>query len=43
MGVTFAPHKTDSPLIVDSDAVLAGSIAFQRLEAITWYGCQVAQ
>jgi hypothetical protein len=33
-GSFLSPAKANAPLIVDPDAVLAGSIAFQRLEAV---------
>jgi len=33
-GIRSTPAKADSELIVDSDAVLAGAIAFQRLQMI---------
>ena len=34
-GRPFRPLKADSPLIVDTDAVLAPAIALQRLEAVS--------
>jgi hypothetical protein len=42
-GVPFAPAKADPPLVVDSDAVLAPSIARQLLEAITRGKLKVTQ
>jgi hypothetical protein len=38
-----APDKTDTPLIVDADAVLALAIALQRLELISWRYAQASQ
>ena len=32
----FRPNEADSPLIVDSNAVLTLSIAFQRFKLIAW-------
>ncbi len=34
IGVIIAPFKTNAPLIVDADAVLANSIAFELLEPV---------
>ena len=39
--VIVRPLKTDPPLIVDPDAVLALAIARQRLETVSWQCCQV--
>ena len=33
--VTIAPDKTDAPLFIDADAMLAKSATFQLLKAIT--------
>ena len=37
------PTETDSPLIVDANAVLTLSIAAQRFEPVAGYGPQVGQ
>jgi hypothetical protein len=37
------PDKADAVLIVDSDAVLARAVPFQRFEAITGRHAQIAQ
>ena len=37
------PTKTQTPLFVDADAVLASAIAFQRLQAIAWWNPQIIQ
>lgn len=34
MGTIIAPHKTDAPLVVDTNAVLSRTITSQRLETI---------
>jgi hypothetical protein len=36
-GVTILPNETNSPLIVDSNAVLSSSVALQLLEPIRWW------
>jgi hypothetical protein len=36
VGIAIFPVKTDSPLIVNSDAVLAFPIAMQPFQAIAW-------
>lgn len=43
MRVAVSPTKTESPAIVDTDAVLTGSIAFQSLQSISWRCSQVTQ
>jgi len=40
---SIGPHEADPPLVVDSDAVLPGSIAFQRLKPITGRDSQVVK
>ncbi len=37
------PIETDSPLIVNSDAVLTRPITRQFFESVTWRGQQIAQ
>jgi hypothetical protein len=37
------PAKTYTPLIVDSDAVLAETIALQPFQAIAWRRAQIGQ
>jgi hypothetical protein len=34
-GTGFRPTKTKAKLIIDPDAILAGSVSFERLEAIS--------
>lgn len=41
--IALVPDKADTPPVVDTDAVLPGSIAAQRLQPIARRGCQVAQ
>ena len=36
ISVAGAPPEADTPLIVDPDAVLAGSIALQGFEPVSW-------
>ena len=41
--IAIAPSKTDAPLVVDANAVLPFSIAFQRFQAIAWRRPQIAK
>ena len=41
--IAFLPSKTDSILIVDSDAVLSHPISLQRLQTIRWWRREVAK
>lgn len=43
MGITFAPSKTDAPLIVDPDAMLTCPIATQLFQVIARWGAQILQ
>ena len=36
IGMAFLPYKTNTILLVDSDAVLIFSVAFQRLKSVAW-------
>jgi hypothetical protein len=38
-----APYEAEPPLIVDSDAVLAGAVALERLQAISGRNAKVLQ
>lgn len=40
-GVRRLPHKADAPLIVDTDAVLAGPVALESFQPVAWRGEQV--
>jgi len=40
---TIAPLETDTPLIIDPDAVLTATIALQRLQSIARRQPQIAQ
>ena len=42
-GAVLAPAKTDSPLVVDANAVLVFPIAFKRLKPIRRWCQQVSQ
>jgi hypothetical protein len=35
IGVPFAPRKTNPPLVIDADAMLALSITFQALQSVS--------
>jgi hypothetical protein len=35
--ISGSPGKTNTPLFVDSDAVLACTVSFQRFQAIPWW------
>jgi hypothetical protein len=37
------PHETDSPLVIDADAVLPSTVAFQRLKLVAWRDFQAGQ
>jgi hypothetical protein len=38
-----SPPKADPPLVIDTNAVLAGSVALERLQAIAWRKPQVVE
>ena len=42
-GIGGAPDEADAPLIVDADAVLASTIALERLEPIAGRNAQVGE
>ncbi len=42
-GVAVLPFEADSPLIIDSDAVLAFPVILQLLEAIAWRDSEVVE
>ncbi len=42
-GVTIAPDKTDPPLVVDANTVLARTIAGQTFQAIARRNVQIVQ
>lgn len=39
----FPPYKTDAPLVVDPDRMLASAGALERLQPIAWRNAQVIQ
>ena len=43
MRIPVFPDETDAPLIVDADAVLAGSFALEGFEPMAWRHTQVTQ
>ena len=42
-GLPIMPRETDAPPVVDANAVLAGALALQRLEAVSPNGIEVAK
>ena len=42
-GVAVAPPKTDPPLVVDANAVLAGAITFELLQTVTGWDAEVCE
>ena len=43
MRVIFLPKETDTPLVIDPNAVLTRAVALERLKMITRRGSQVIQ
>ena len=43
IGAILCPNKTDSPLIVDADAVLPFTIVLQCFEPVGWRYLQISQ
>jgi hypothetical protein len=41
VGVTASPEETDAPPVIDADAVLTPTVAFERFQAVTWRNQQV--
>lgn len=42
-GTLISPLEANTVLVVDSDAVLTGSVAFELFETIAWWDSQVLQ
>ena len=40
VGMATLPYETDSPLFIDSNAMLAQPIALQFLKAVSWWNTQ---
>jgi hypothetical protein len=38
-----APAKADTPLVVDSDAVLTYALAFECFETVAWWNTQIVE
>jgi hypothetical protein len=38
--VLCTPRETDSPLVIDADGVLSGSVAFQLLQVVAGYAAK---
>jgi len=43
VGASGAPSKAEAPLLVDADAVLAGTVAGQFLEAVAGWDSEVTE
>jgi len=43
VGVSVAPHKTDTPLVVDAYTVLPRTVTFQLMKSVTWRHSQIRQ
>ncbi|MCW2314418.1 hypothetical protein M2244_004185 [Rhodoferax antarcticus] len=41
LGALRSPHKANSPLIVDADAVLPLPTSLQSFESIAWWNAQI--
>jgi hypothetical protein len=42
-GVSVAPHKTDTPLVVDAYTVLPRTVTFQLMKSVTGRHSQIRQ
>jgi hypothetical protein len=43
MRMAIFPFKADSPLIVDTDRVLAVALTMKRFQAITWWDSNIIE
>jgi hypothetical protein len=43
VSVAFSPHKTDTPLVVDTDAMLPFAVSFQWMKSIAPRHAQIHQ
>jgi len=43
VGTVVGPDKADPPLVVDSNAVLAHSVAFENFQTVSWRATQVIE
>jgi hypothetical protein len=43
IGVSFAPAKTDSPLVIDANAVLPSAVSRKLLQMISWGNSKIVQ
>ena len=41
--IAVAPNKTDSPLVINADAVLTLAVPVKRLQTVAWRGSQISQ
>jgi hypothetical protein len=42
-GALIRPHKAHTPLVVDTNRVLSGAVAFQQFEPVAGRGSKIAQ
>ena len=42
VGIAISPSEADTPLVVDSDTILAGPIAPEFLQAIGWWYAKIS-
>jgi hypothetical protein len=43
MGISVLPAEADTPLIIDADAVLSGSVATQRFQPVVRRDAQILE
>ncbi len=43
VGVTIFEQKTDPPLVVNRNRILALTVAFERVQPIAWWNSEVAE
>ena len=42
-GIAVSPAKTDSPLVIDANTVLAGAVAFELLQAVAGWDPEIVE
>lgn len=43
VGVTILEQKTDSPLVVDRNRILALAVAFEHVQPVAWWNSEIAE
>ena len=43
VGIAISPSEANTPLVVDSNAILAGPIAPEFLQAIGWWHAKISE